>query len=175
MRQYLLLLLGTCESALEYQQCHNWNDKRYWLLIYIKTITFYGIILRICPDLCGYLHDTELRLWKINSRRTKRREQRQESVYCSRIIQSKRRFQSNNSTKIIRKHTMLANFGAEIKKFRVSPVLISRYFTKINIRGNNFSLTFDLDLWIWPLTKLDPCKIDTNDKNILWLSYITQL
>ena len=147
MRQYLLLLLGTCESALEYQQCHNWNDKRYWLLIYIKTITFYGIILRICPDLCGYLHDTELRLWKINSRRTKRREQRQESVYCSRIIQSKRRFQSNNSTKIIRKHTMLANFGEEIKKF--SEFLL--YLSADTLREWIFMGINLLDLWPWPL------------------------
>ena len=78
--------------------------------------------------------------------RTRKRKQRQENVYCSRIIRSKTRFQSNNSTKIIRKHTMLANFGAEIKKFRVSLFLISRYFTRINIRGDNFSLTFDLGL-----------------------------
>ena len=41
---------------------------------------------------------------------------------------------------------MLANFGAEIKKFRVSPVLISRYFTRINNCGDKFSLTSDLDL-----------------------------
>ena len=140
MRQYLLLLLGTCESALEYQQCHNWNDKRYWLLIYIKTITFYGIILRICPDLCGYLHDTELRLWKINSRRTKRREQRQESVYCSRIIQSKRRFQSNNSA---RKHTMLATLVQRLKNsefllFLLADTLRESIFPGINFPWPNF-------------------------------------
>ena len=111
MCKYLQLLLGTCQSDLECQWCRNWNDKRYWLLIYIKAITFCGIILHICPDLCGYLHDTELRQWKINFTRTIKLEKRQESVYCSKIIQSKRIFQSNTQrahhvdlTRILRRY-----------------------------------------------------------------------
>ena len=56
---------------------------------------------------------------------------------------------------------MLANFGAEIKKFRVSPVLISRYFTRINIRGDKFSLNQNLTF-----NKTRSPQIDTNDKNI---------
>ena len=56
---------------------------------------------------------------------------------------------------------MLANFGAEIKKFRVSPVLISRYLTKINIRGDKFSINQNLTF-----NKTRSPQIHTNDKNI---------
>ena len=56
---------------------------------------------------------------------------------------------------------MLVNFVAEIKKFRVFTVLISRYFRRINIRGDKFSLNQNL-----PSNKTRSPQIDTNDKNI---------
>ena len=59
---------------------------------------------------------------------------------------------------------MLANFGAEIKKCIVSPLLISRYFTRINILGDKFSLNENLTF-----NKTRSPKIDTNDKNIFMI------
>ena len=56
---------------------------------------------------------------------------------------------------------MLVKFGAEIKTFRVFTVLISRHFTRINIRGDKFSLNQNL-----PFNKTRSPQIDKNDKNI---------
>ena len=113
----------------------------------MKPITFCGIIVCICLDLCGYLHDTELRLWKTNFTRTKKRDYRQESVYSSRIIQSKRGFPSNKSTKFIRKHT---NACSEFLLFLLADTLRESIFAGIN-------LTFN---------KTWSPQIDKNNKNI---------